>query len=139
GGEARARMASAVERSWLPSERLTTGEELFYNPTRGQVEARSRTYWVDLLIEETPVAITDRRAAAEILAREARLQLDRYLPAAESAAGSFLARVRWLADSFPELELPKLDGEELAAMLPDVCLGLRSLDEIPRADWLSQL
>lgn len=139
GGEARARMASAVERDWLPAELLTTRDELFYNPTRKQVEARSRTYFADLLLEETPVAISDSTAAAAILAREAQQQLDRYLPAADSAAGSFLARVRWLAASLPDLGLPAFDDGQLAAMLPEVCVGLRSLDDIPTADWLSRL
>lgn len=139
GGEARARLASAVDREWLPEELLETRDELFYNPTRGQVEARSRTYWGDLLLEETPVAISDRAAAGEILAREARPQLDRFLPPPDSAAGSFLARVRWLTESLPELELPQFDADELAAMLPEVCIGLRSLDDIRTADWLSRL
>ncbi len=67
GGEACARLNSAVERSWLPAGMLHSREELFFNPTRGQVEARMRTYWVDLLLEETPVAISDWTAAAELL------------------------------------------------------------------------
>ena len=70
----------------------------FSIPRKGQVEARLRTYWIDLMLEETPVAISDWPAAAELLAQEARHQLDRLLPAADSAAGSFLARVRWLAE-----------------------------------------
>jgi ATP-dependent helicase HrpB len=139
GGEARARLASAVDREWLPAELLTTRDELFYNPTRKQVEARSRTYFADLLLEETPVAINDPKAAGEILAREALSQLERFLPAADSAAGSFLARVRWLAASLPDLGLPAFDDAHLAAMLPEVCAGLRSLDDIPTADWLSRL
>ena len=80
GGEARARLVSAVERSWLSTETLRACEELFFNPSRGQVEARARTYWVDLLIEETPVPISDPSAAAEILAQQAKHQLDRLLP-----------------------------------------------------------
>ena len=92
GGEARARMVSAVERDWLSTDLLRTREELFFNPSKGQVEARLRTYWIDLMLEETPVAIADWSAAAELLAREARHQLDRLLPPADTAAGSFLAR-----------------------------------------------
>ena len=103
GGEARARLVSAVERSWLPAEMLRNCEELFFNPTRGQVEARARTYWADLLLEETPVAISDAAAAAALLAQEARQQFERVLPAADTAAGKFLARVRWLADARPDL------------------------------------
>jgi ATP-dependent helicase HrpB len=138
-GEARARLVSAVDRSWLSPEVLRTGEELFFNPTRGQVEARSRTYWVDLLLEETPAAIGDARAAAALLAQEARQNLDRILPAADTTAGKFMGRVRWLAGAAPELGLSALDGAELEEILSDVCQGLRSLEELRAADWLSWL
>jgi ATP-dependent helicase HrpB len=139
GGEARARLVSAVERSWLAAEMLQTCDELFFNPTRGQVEARARTYWVDLMIEETPAAIKDMTAAAELLARHARQQLERVLPAADSAAGKFLARLCWLAGALPDLKLPTLDQAELEQMLPEVCRGLRSIDEVRSADWLTTL
>jgi ATP-dependent helicase HrpB len=139
GGEARARMVSAVERGWLADDHLQTREELFFNPTKGQVEARLRTYWIDLMLEETPVAIGDWSAAAELLANEARHQLERILPAADTAAGSLLARMRWLASVAPELELPSLTGEDLEKMLPDICYGLRSLEELRTADWLAVL
>jgi len=137
GGEATARMVSAVDRSWLSEELLITREELFFNPTKSQVEARLRTYWSDLMLEETPVAISDRKAAAEILAQQARHQLDRVLPKPDSAAGSFLARVRWLAAAMPDLQLPLLDHNELEKMLPQICHGLRSLEELRTADWVS--
>jgi hypothetical protein len=66
GGEARVRQASAVEREWLDDEglhaNLTSGEELLYSPSRRQVEARRRTAWIDLVLEEAPVAISDPAA-----------------------------------------------------------------------------
>ncbi len=139
GGEARARLVSAVDRSWLAAEMLDTSEELFFNPTKGQVEARLRTYWSDLLLEETPIAINDTTAAAELLAQHARHQFDRLLPSADTPAGKFLARVRWLAGAMPDLQLPSLNDDDLAQMLPEICHGLRSLDELRAADWLSLL
>jgi ATP-dependent helicase HrpB len=139
GGEARARIVSAVERAWLSKDLLETREELFFNPSKSQVEARQRTYWSDLMLEETPVAINDAKAAAEILAQRARHQLDRVLPKPETAAGRFLARVRWLSSAMPELALPTLGDVELAEMLPDICRGLRSLDELRDANWLALL
>jgi ATP-dependent helicase HrpB len=139
GGEARARLVSAVERSWLPDEMIRTAEELFFNPTRGQVEARVRTYWADLMLEESPAAIGDAAAAAALLAQQARQQLERVMPAADSAAGKFVARVRWLADVRPDLHLPALGEEELQQLLPEICQGLRSLDELRNADWLAWL
>jgi ATP-dependent helicase HrpB len=139
GGEARARMVSAVEREWLSADVLRTREELFFNPSKGQVEARLRTYWIDLMLEETPVAITDWPAAAELLAREARHQLDRVLPPVDSAAGSFLARVRWMTSMVPDLQLPAFTDVDFEQMLPELCYGLRSIDELRSADWLAFL
>ncbi len=94
---------------------------------------------VGLLPEQNPNAITDLKAAAELLAREARQQLDRYLPAPDSPAGSFLNRVRWLGVARPELELPSLNADAIAELLPDLCHGLRSLDELRSANWLAVL
>jgi ATP-dependent helicase HrpB len=78
-------------------------------------------------------------AAAVLLAQHAGQQLERWLPASDSAAGSFLARVQWLASAMPELELPTLTRDELAQMLPDLCHGLRSLEELCAANWLAVL
>jgi len=144
GGEASVRQASAVETPWLEAEPLAATnlravEELLYHPSRRQVEARLRRYWNDLVLDETPIAIRDGAAAAAILATEAIPQLTRLLPGADTAAGSFLARVRWLADVAPELALPALSDADLSALLPALCTGLRSLDEIATADWLSHL
>jgi ATP-dependent helicase HrpB len=139
GGEARARQVSAIERSWLESKNLRRVEELFFNPTRGQVEARARVYWADLLLEETPVAIEDAAAAAALLAQQAAQQLERVLPDAASTSGRFLARVRWLSDARPDLQLPAFDEAELAKMLPQLCHGLRALSQLRELDWLGWL
>jgi ATP-dependent helicase HrpB len=136
GGDARARMVSAVEREWLDPSILRTADELFFNPTRGQVEARRRTYWDDLLLDETPVAIHDMDQAAALLARHAAQALARVLPADDHPAGKFRKRVRWLASVMPELSLPPLDDEFLQRLLPGICAGLRSLEDLRQARWL---
>lgn len=56
-----------------------------------------------------------------------------------SAAGLFRSRVRWLASVAPDLELPTLDDADVASMLPELCRGLRSLDDIQSADWLASM
>ena len=140
GGEARVRQASAVDREWLddPALRgnLVTGDELLYNPSRRQVEARRRTAWLDLVLEETPVPIADTADAAALLATVAAREPARVLPDPDSAAGRFRARVSWLAGAMPDLGLPALDDADVLAMLPQVCHGLRTLDEVRSADWL---
>ena len=143
GGEARVRQASAIDRGWLDDEglraNLTSGEELLYSPSRRQVEARRRTAWIDLVLEEAPVAISDPAAAATLLAAVARQEPARSLPDPDSAAGRFRLRVDWLARTIPDLDLPLLDDAVLLAMLPEVCHGLRSLDAVRAADWLTFL
>ncbi len=142
-GEARVRQASAVDAAWLVQEplremNLRSVEELLYHPSRRQVEARLRTYWIDLVIDETPIAIQDTQAAALVLAREASSHLDRVLPAPESTAGRFAQRIRWLAAAAPQLGLPSFDSTYLAEMVPEMCSGIRRLDDISSADWLSR-
>ena len=143
GGEARVRQASAVNREWLDDEELranlTSGEELLFSPSRRQVEARRRTAWIDLVLEEAPVAISDPAAAAALLAGVARQEPARSLPDPDSATGRFRLRVAWLARTMPDLDLPTFDDAALLAMLPEVCRGLRSLDEVRAADWLTFL
>jgi len=141
GGEAGVRLATAVERDWLDraphaEANLRTSEELLWHPSRRQVEARRQTAWLDLVLEETPVPLGDDMAAAAILAREASVALDRLLPAADTPAGGFLARCRWLAAAVPDLGLPPLDDPAIRAGLPGVCVGLRSFDGLAAADWL---
>ena len=148
-GEASVRQASAVDMAWLDEEPLAStnlkasnmrsSEELLFAPSRRQVEARLRISWCDLALEETPIAIHDTAAAARLLASEAALQLDRVMPGAGSAAAAFLARVRWLSAAMPDLAIPALDDAAIAGMLPELCVGLRSLDDVSRADWLSRL
>ena len=143
-GEAGVRLASAVDRAWLDLEplaaaNLTAGEELLYHPSRRQVEARLQTRWMDLVLDETPTAIRDEAGAALLLAKEAAAQFDRVSPSLDSAAGAFLARLRWLAGAAADLGLPTLDDAALKGFLPDLCQGLRSLDEVQAADWLSPL
>ena len=71
-GDARVGLASAIDRDWLDPALLRQVDELFFNPTRRQVEARHRVYWSDLLLEETPTAIADDQQAATLLAERRR-------------------------------------------------------------------
>jgi ATP-dependent helicase HrpB len=135
-GDAWVSIASAVQREWLDSQLMRTEEVLFFNPTRRQVEARRRSDWGGLTIDETPASIGDTVASATILAHHASLSLDRVLPDADSTAARFRTRVEWLAGALPELGLPPLDDATIARELTVLCRGLRSFDDVKHADWL---
>lgn len=136
-GDARVSLASAIDRAWLEPGLLTEVVELFFNPTRQQVEARRRVYWSDLLLDETPTAITDPRQAATLLADHARASLERILPDADSPATRFRDRVSWLAAALPELKIRLLDDQTIRDALPALCHGRHSVYELKQADWLA--
>jgi ATP-dependent helicase HrpB len=136
GGDAKARLISSVEREWLAPDLIRVSDETFFNPSRRQVETRRRAYWDDLLLEETAVANPDPNAVAAILADHATKQLVAVLPDSDSAAEKFRRKIQWLGQTLPELGLPRLDESELGRLLPLLAIGLRSFDELRRADWL---
>ena len=51
----------------------------------------------------------------------------------------FLLRVRCLREWMPELGVPSFDESELREMLPWLCPGRRSFDELRKADWLGAI
>ena len=59
GSEALVRQASAVERDWLPADRLALRTEVEFDAASRRVIARRRVYWEDLLLEESPAALPD--------------------------------------------------------------------------------
>lgn len=135
--DALVRQASAVERDWLPAERRRTVDELFFHPTQKQVVARRRTYFDDLLLEESPVSVPHSDEAARLLFDAARAQWDQVFPG--EAAAEFVTRVRCLAAWMPDLGLPALDREQLDEVLRDLCRGRRSFAELWQAPWLAAL
>ena len=133
------RMASAIQRDWLPAEAIASKIEVFFDESRERVSARKRIYYEDLLLEENDASVPRSEDVTRILLEAAAKCLPRVLPAADSAAGSFLLRLRWLRQWMPELNLPAFEEAELRELLPWACASCRSFDEVRRADWLGLL
>ncbi|HVX62231.1 MAG TPA: ATP-dependent helicase HrpB [Pirellulales bacterium] len=136
--EALVRQASAVERDWLPEDRLTVSVDVEFDPGRERIIAWRRTRWEDLVLEETITNVPADFDASEILAREAALRFDRSLRLDESA-GEFLARVQCLRQWMPELDLPDFGEDPLRAILPTLCIGRQSFEELRRAPVLAAI
>ena len=139
GIEATVRQASEVQREWLPQDQVRSGEELFFHPTQKQVVARRRVAFADLILDESPTAITDREAAAEVLFDAAKGQLESVMPADDDAFSNFLARVRCLKQWMPDLPLPAFDDSTMLDVLHELCQGRRSFADLKSAPWLSTL
>ena len=131
--------ASAVERPWLPETHLSRRTEVEFERDTGRVIARRRVYWEDLLLEESPEALPDGPQVAQILADAASECFDKVFAWDDPATADYVNRVRCLAAWLPELDLPNLDEQGLQALLPAVCQGCRSLDELRKASWLAAI
>jgi ATP-dependent helicase HrpB len=133
------RQASAVQRDWLPPDQVSVSQEVTFDPATERVTARRRLRFQDLVIEETPAALPDDAETAQVLLAAAAANLERVRPAADSPAGRFLTRVRWLREWLPELQLPPFDDAQLRDLLPWLAPGCRSFADLRNADWLGVL
>jgi ATP-dependent helicase HrpB len=131
------RLASAVQRDWLPAERVQVTRDVFFDVETEKVLARKRVRFEDLVLEESPASLPGGEKVVRVLAQAAAERLDRVLPPPDSAAGIYRTRVRCLREWMPELNLPALDEGELRELLPWLCPGRRSFEELRHADWLA--
>ncbi|MBI1313963.1 DEAD/DEAH box helicase [bacterium] len=135
-GEAIVRKASAVEREWLPIEQLRTVTESFFHPSQKKVVAKRRTYWDQLLLDETGIEVTPNDETADVLFREAVAAWEQVFPSDDTALMSFLNRTACLREWLPELELPDLDRAFLEEVLCGFCRTSLSFAELKSARWL---
>jgi ATP-dependent helicase HrpB len=138
-GESIVRQASAVEREWLPAERLATSTDVDFDAESERVTARRRVRFEDLVLEDSPAALPDDEAVARVLAAAAGERLGRVLPPDDSPAGLYRTRVRCLREWMPKLSLPALDEDELREVLTTLCQGCRSFADLRKALWLEAL
>ncbi|MBI3406926.1 MAG: ATP-dependent helicase HrpB [Planctomycetes bacterium] len=131
------RIASSIEREWLPAHLVSDRIEAAFDSEAEKVVARRRLRFDDLLIEESAASLPDEDETARLLADAAAANLDRVLPADDSTAGTFRTRVRWLRAAMPELALPALEDNDLRESVRRLCLGKKSFEELRRGDWLS--
>jgi ATP-dependent helicase HrpB len=133
------RQASGVQRDWLPAERLAVSTEVQFDPAAERVSARRLLRFEDLVLDETPAALPDDAEVARVLAAAVAEHPERVFPATDSPAGVYRTRVRCLRAWMSELNLPALDDAELRELLPWLCHGCRSFEDVRRAGWLEAL
>ena len=136
GADSLVRLASGVERDWLPADRITTRIEVTFDEQTEKLAARKRTRFDDLVLDETHAHIADESEAARVLAAAAAERLAKVLPDPDSDAGRFRTRVRCLRAWLPELGLPAFDESDLRELLEHLARGRRSLAELKHGPWL---
>ena len=133
--EAQVRSASAVERNWLDRQLLEEREEVVFDPRSSRVTAFRRTYWDDLVLDEVPLGHVSDEKISAALATAAAADFGRVFPK-EGDVKDFVDRAESLREWMPEQNLPSLNAERLAELLPGLCQNCRTFDDLRRAPWL---
>jgi ATP-dependent helicase HrpB len=130
------RQASAVDRDWLPAEKIATAVEVAFDPAAERVVARKRTRFEDLVLDDVPAALPASEEVGRVLLAAAAEQWERIKPADDSPAGHYLIRLNCLRQWMPELNLPAFADAELRELLAHMAPAAKSLADIRAADWL---
>jgi ATP-dependent helicase HrpB len=141
GSKTRVRLASAIEADWLLDlfpERVTEKTELTWNAQAQRVEGVSRLLYDQLVLTESRAVEVDEDKAAEMLAAAALATGWRSFVEPENIE-RFLARVEFIARTFPEADMPTLTEEDVSASLVQLAAGRRSFKELRAAAGRGEL
>lgn len=139
GDEAKVRIASAIDPSWLPEENVRDCDELLFHEERQSVVARRRRYFVDLLLTDSPIRCEPSDATAALLMEKAIERIADLLPREDRSFQSFWNRARFAADNLSEADLPCVDDQTLHGVLRELCATRTSFDQLRNAPWLDHL
>ena len=136
------RVASVVERGWLPRELVRETREIAWDAGRERAVERLVTRFEDLELDARDTPVSDPEAASTLLAEQARLAPARALPLDQPDLVALRARLRFLAEHRTAGEDDGADASSdaaLLALLPALASGRKSFDELLRADWAAAL
>jgi len=129
------RIASRIEPEWLIdlfADQLRETTEAKWNAQSERVEVVERMMYDQLAISENRSATAGREEAARVLAEAALAAgLQRFVE--PETVASFLARVEFVAKTFPESSTPALNDDDVRASLVALCYGLKSFAELRAA------
>jgi ATP-dependent helicase HrpB len=126
--EARVRLASMVAPEWLTG--VVTRHEARFDPARDAVTSVRVTEWRGLVLDVRPAGRPEPDAAAEALERAARAEPARALALDRDETAALRARVETLRRACPELGLPGVDLSALTELLPELCVGAWSFEDL---------
>ena len=129
------RIASRIEPEWLIdlfADQLRETTEAKWNAQSERVEVVEMMMYDQLTVSENAAATVGRGEAARVLA-EAALAAGLQKFVEPEAVANFLARVEFVAKTFPESSTPPLDDDAVRESLVALCDGLKSFAELRAA------
>jgi ATP-dependent helicase HrpB len=135
------RLASAIEPDWLLdlfADSLAEKVEARWNAQSERVEVLRRLVYENLVVEEWRADKSEGEEVTRVLA-VAALEAGARAFVEPDELEHFLARVEFVARTFPEENLPALGEGELNAALAEMCEGRRSFAELREAARAGEL
>jgi ATP-dependent helicase HrpB len=129
------RIASRIEPEWLIdlfADQISEATEVRWNAQSERVEVVERMSYGQLVISESRSNTAGREEAARVLAEAALAAgLQKFIE--PESLMNFLARVEFVAKTFPESSTPILNDEDAHQALIELCDGLKSFAELRQA------
>ncbi|OIP30944.1 MAG: ATP-dependent helicase HrpB [Deltaproteobacteria bacterium CG2_30_63_29] len=129
--------ASAIEASWLSPK--TEVEVVEFDAVAERVVARREQRYRDLTLTSAPTAVRRGEAVEALLIEAARAHPSKALGLEEEPNRTLIARFDGLAKWMPELGLVPLDETTVSELLPAICRGKTSFEQLRQVDLLGPL
>lgn len=132
------RLASMVEPEWIleaAPDALSELDELQWNAQAGRVERVTRLAVGSVVLEETRKPAEPSEASAKVLAAAALAAGPERFADPEGLV-SLRTRIEQLRGAYPEADFPAMDDAFVRRVLEQLCVGLKTFDEIREAGLL---
>ncbi len=136
GSTVTVRTASGIEPDWLLdlyTDQCEDRVEALFDKEREQVTVKRRIVYGALVLDESLVREPDPALVADALATAAIAKGVRHFVDGDSLDRA-LARMRFVRANFGEASMPESDERALQALVREACVGMRSFDELRKAD-----
>lgn len=137
--DAEVRLAVGLREEWLQGRNRSCKDESFFHPTSKRVVGRRRDYWLDLILSETPIEVTDPSLVTAALAAEVATHWKLVFPQDDQELRQTIARVNFLATRFPDLGFSTVSEARLVEIGQKLCAGKQSLEEVRDGRWLDSI
>jgi ATP-dependent helicase HrpB len=142
GGRTLVRLASAIEPEWLLelfADRISEAREVRWDAERERVEVLERLLYEGLVLDESRAGGEGSAPEVSRVLEEAVLEKGWRAFVATDVIDRFMARVAFLARTFPEANAGELGEAEVIDSLRRLCEGKRSFVEVREAVREGQL
>ncbi|MEZ6096418.1 MAG: helicase-related protein [Pirellulaceae bacterium] len=136
--DAEVRVASSVDADWIEQHELREADEYFFHPTQKTVQARRRRYWMDLMLDEMPIAASDSVQVETILFEQVLASWNQVFPKDDVAVGTFIRRIE-CSQFVPRCRASGGRRSRITRDCQTTCAWTTKFDEVRSAPWADYL